>query len=313
MLKPNELWILLSAKSPDNHTVKEHGMSKQNVLITGSSSGFGELAAKLLAKKGHHVFATMRGVNGKNENKAKALRDWAAENSHTLEVVEMDVTDQSSVDSAIKTAIDSAGHLDVVVNNAGIGAAGVTETFTVEQHQRVFDVNYFGVHRVNHAVLPHMRERGAGLLVHVSSVIGRLLFPFLGPYCPSKFALEAYAESLRMEYAPLGIDSVIVEPGAYGTGFQENVVWGGDEERLEALGDLANAPAQMFEGLSEALSGENAPDPNAVAIAIADLIEKPADQRPLRTVVDPFSSAIAESLNETAAAKQAELLNVFHN
>jgi len=282
-------------------------MSEQNVLITGASSGFGELTARLLAEKGHRVIATMRGVNGNNENKARALRDWAADKAYTLEVIELDVTDQASVDAAV----ERAGRIDVVVNNAGIGAAGVTETFTTEQHQQVFDVNYFGIHRVNRAVLPQMRERGSGLLIHVTSVIGRLIFPFLGPYCPTKFALEAYAESLHHEYAPLGIQSLIVEPGAYGTAFQENAVWGADEERFRALGDLAKAPEQMFSGLSEALSAEGAPDPNDVAVAIARLIEMPADQRPLRTVVDGISKDIAEALNDAAAKKQQELTARF--
>ncbi len=228
-------------------------------------------------------------------------------------MVELDVTDQSSVDVAIRSIIETAGHIDVVVNNAGIGGAGVTETFTTEQHQQVFDVNYFGVHRVNRSVLPHMRERNSGLLIHVTSVIGRLLFPFLGPYCPSKFALEAYAESLHYEYAPLGIGSVIVEPGAFGTDFHENVVWGSDGERATALGELAKAPEQMFAGMGEMLSGDNAPDPNAVAEAIAELIEMPADKRPLRTVVDQISAEVAEGLNAATAEKQQLLMQIFQS
>jgi len=282
-------------------------MSKQSVLITGASSGFGELTARLLAEKGHRVIATMRGVNGKNENKARSLRDWASDKGYSLEVVELDVTDESSVNKAVQ----EAGRVDVVVNNAGIGAAGVTETFTIEQQQQVFDVNYHGVHRVNRAVLPQMRERGSGVLIHVTSVIGRLIFPFLGPYCPSKFALEAYAESMYYEYAPLGIQSLIVEPGAYGTDFQGNLVMGGDEERFKALGDLAKAPEQMFENMTEMLSAEGAPDPNDVAVAISDLLDMPADKRPLRTVADAISKDIAEGVNAAVAEKQQELMGRF--
>jgi NAD(P)-dependent dehydrogenase (short-subunit alcohol dehydrogenase family) len=282
-------------------------MSKLNVMITGSSSGFGELTARLLAEKGHRVIATMRGVNGNNENKARALRDWATDKGYQLEVIELDVTDQRSIDRAIA----EAGEIDVVVNNAGIGGAGVMETFTTEQHQRMFDVNYFGVHRVNRAVLPQMRERGSGTLIHVTSVIGRLIFPFLGPYCPTKFALEAYAESMHYEYAPLGIQSLIVEPGAYGTDFQSNAMMGSDEARYNSLGDLAKAPEQMFEHLTEALSAEGAPDPNDVAVAIAGLLEMPADERPLRTVADGISRDIAEGLNAAVAEKQQELTERF--
>lgn len=282
-------------------------MEQLHVLITGASSGFGELTARLLAEKGHRVIATMRGVNGRNEDKARALRDWAVKKGHPLEVIELDVTDQASVDAAV----EKAGRIDVVVNNAGVGAAGAAETFTVEQHQKVFDVNYFGVHRVNRAVLPQMRERGSGLLIHVSSVIGRLIFPFLGPYCPTKFALESYAESLHHEYAPLGVQSVIVEPGAYGTSFQGNVVWGADAARYRALGDLAKTPEQMFDNINEMLSSDGAPDPNEVAVAIADLIEMPAGKRPLRTVADGISKDIAEGLNAAVAEKQLELMGRF--
>ncbi|MGD8413248.1 MAG: hypothetical protein PVF33_03400 [Candidatus Latescibacterota bacterium] len=138
-----------------------------------------------------------------------------------------------------------------------------------------------------------------------------MIFPFLGPYCPTKFALEAYAESLHYEYAPLGIQSLIVEPGAYGTDFQGNAMLGSDEERYEALGDLAKAPELMFEHVTEALSAEGAPDPNDVAVAIAGLLEMPADRRPLRTVADGISRDIAESLNAAVAEKQRELTERF--
>jgi NAD(P)-dependent dehydrogenase (short-subunit alcohol dehydrogenase family) len=282
-------------------------MSKSSVLITGSSSGFGELTARLLAEKGYRVIASMRGVNGKNENKARVLRDWAADKGYSLEVIELDVTDQASVDAAV----EQAGQIDVVVNNAGIGGAGVMETFTIDQHQKVFDVNYFGVHRVNRAVLPQMRERGSGVLIHVTSVIGRLIFPFAGPYCPTKFALEAYAESMYYEYKDLGIQSLIVEPGAYGTDFVGNLMTGADEERFKALGDLAKAPEAMFKNMSAMLSAEGAPDPNDIAVAIADLLDMPADKRPLRTVADRISKDIAESLNVAVAQKQQELMARF--
>ena len=222
-------------------------------------------------------------------------------------MIELDVTDQASVDAAV----EQAGQIDVVVNNAGIGGAGVMETFTIDQHQKVFDVNYFGVHRVNRAVLPQMRERGSGVLIHVTSVIGRLIFPFAGPYCPTKFALEAYAESMYYEYKDLGIQSLIVEPGAYGTDFVGNLMMGADEERFKALGDLAKAPEAMFKNMSEMLSAEGAPDPNDIAVAIADLLEMPADKRPLRTVADRISKDIAEGLNVAVAQKQQELMARF--
>jgi NAD(P)-dependent dehydrogenase (short-subunit alcohol dehydrogenase family) len=288
-------------------------MGKLTVLITGASSGFGELTARLLAETGYHVFATMRGVSGRKEDKAKELRAWADDNGYSLDVIELDVTDQPSVDAAVTTAIDTTGHVDVVVNNAGIGAGGVTETFTAEQHQQLFDVNYFGVIRVNRAVLPHMRELDSGLLIHVSSITGRLLFPFLGPYCPSKFALEAYAESLHHEFEQIGVDSVIVEPGAYGTDHQQSLMLPSDQARIESYGGLANVPERMSEDITEILSGDDAPDPSAVAEAILRLIETPANERPLRTVVDQISGALVEELNAAAGEKQQRLLEMFES
>ncbi len=143
--------------------------TKLNVLVTGSSSGFGKLIAQTLAKGGYRVFASMRGVNGKNAAAAHRLREWAASHNVSLEVVELDVTDQASVDKAIGTILKQAGHLDVVVNNAGTGNVGVLEGFTLKQTQTIFDINAFGALRVDKAVLPSMRARQSGLLIHVSS------------------------------------------------------------------------------------------------------------------------------------------------
>ena len=286
-------------------------MSAKTVLITGSSSGFGQLTAQLLAENGYHVFATMRGVNGKNENAAKELRDWASDKGVKLDVIELDVTDQASADAAAKSAVESGGSVDVVVNNAGGGTAGLMEAFTADDFKRLLDLNLFGAHRVNRAVLPHMRERKAGLLINISSTIGRTVIPFLGPYCPSKFALEAYSEGLNLELAPLGIESVIVEPGAYGTGFQENMQFPSDSARMESYGEMAKAPQQMFEGVGEMLSGEDAPDPADVAKAVQKIIETPAGKRPLRTVVDAFTSEIITKLNDDTARQQQALLKAF--
>ncbi len=130
-----------------------------NVLITGSSSGFGKLTAETLAKEGYRVFATMRGVQGKNAEPARQLIEWGKREGMSIDVVEMDVTDEGSVESAVRSIINAASTIDVVVNNAGIDAAGIMEAFTVKQAQAIFDLNTFGPLRVNRAVLPYMRER----------------------------------------------------------------------------------------------------------------------------------------------------------
>jgi len=237
----------------------------------------------------------MRGVEGKNKEAAAALK---AKGAH---VVEIDVTDENSVNSGVAAALDAAGGLDVVINNAGLGVIGLQETFTAEDWQKQFDVNVFGVQRVNRAVLPHMREQGSGLLIQISSLLGRFVFPFLGPYNASKFAVEALAENYRVELSAFGVDSIVVEPGGYGTDFQGSLMTPSDEQRVKSYGDFANAPQQLMGGFEESLKGEGAPNPQRVADAVAELIDTPAGQRPFRTVVDDMGMAEpVQQLNEAS-------------
>ena len=121
-------------------------------------------------------------------------------------VLELDVTSDDSVKIAVAKAIELGGPLDVVVNNAGIGCGGLAEAFTAEQWQQVFDINVFGVQRVSRAVLPSMRERGTGLLINVSSIMGRVVLPFAAPYTATKFALEGMTEAYRYELSGTGVD-----------------------------------------------------------------------------------------------------------
>ncbi len=247
-------------------------MSKK-ILITGASSGFGKLTTHTLLEKGHTVIASMRGIDGKNQAVAKELETAG---SH---IVEIDVTDDSSVNQGLQSAVKKAGNIDVVVNNAGVGVIGLQETFTPEDWQKLFDINVFGVQRVNRAILPHMRERGSGLLVHVTSLLGRMIIPFYGPYNASKWAMEALAENYRVELSGFGIDSCIVEPGGYPTAFMDNLIKPGDSSRDASYGDFVHAPLAFFENFEKALSMNAAQNPQDVADAIADLIDTPAGQR----------------------------------
>ena len=152
--------------------------SDQVVLITGASSGFGLLTAHALAATGRTVYAAMRDIEGHNAKIAAEVRAGAGTGSVPLKVIEMDVTSTESVDLAVAGIIDAEERIDVVINNAGVMHVGVTEAFTVEQFMTQLDTNLVGVFRVDQAVLPHMREKRSGLLVHVSSVLGRYAFPF---------------------------------------------------------------------------------------------------------------------------------------
>ncbi|HEX2897230.1 MAG TPA: SDR family oxidoreductase, partial [candidate division Zixibacteria bacterium] len=233
-------------------------MSKK-VLITGSSSGFGKLIAQTLIKKGHSVVASMRDPQGKNRNAAEELKKIGAH------IVDIDVTSEKSVTEGVREAVKLAGGIDVVINNAGAGTIGLQEEYTPEDWKKLFDINVFGVQRINRAVLPHMRSKNSGLLVHISSLLGKFVLPFMGPYNSSKHALEALAENYRVELSGLGIDSVIVEPGGFGTGFITNVLPSSDNKRTIEYGEFANAPMKMMQPFEENLKGPNGPNPQMVA------------------------------------------------
>ncbi len=254
-------------------------MSKK-ILITGANGGFGKLSVASLIQQGHEVVATLRNISSKNKEAAEDLKQLGAH------VVEIDVTSTESVDSGIKEAIEKVGSLDVVINNAGVGVAGMQEHFTPEDYQRLFDVNVFGVQRINRAVLPHFREKGAGLVLYVSSLLGRVCLPFYGPYNASKWALEAMAENYRAELSTFGIESCIVEPGGFATTFADNLMSPSDQSRNESYGEFMKVPGQMFEGFMQTLENTKEQDPQKVADAIVDLVAAPAGKRPFRTRVD---------------------------
>src|SRR5437773_11269123 len=220
---------------------------QQVVLITGASSGFGRLIAETLARKNYQVLATMRNLNGRNAAAAREIRELAERESLSLEVLELDVTDDFSVDRAVGEAAAKCGRIDVLVNNAGHGIMDLAESVTLAQAQRQFDTNFFGVLRMNRAVLPAMKRQGSGLLLHVSSGAGRLVIPGMGMYCASKFAMEALAETYRYELASQGIDSVILEPGAYATPIADKLEAGEDAGRRAGYGEMAKVPARVLQ------------------------------------------------------------------
>lgn len=254
----------------------------QTILVTGSTSGFGRLTVETLARQGHTVFAGMRGVTSKNSQAASELHTLADSEHLPLHIVEIDVTDDASVLDAVASIVRTAGRLDVVVNNAGITYTGPIESFALEQVQRQFDTNVFGVIRVNRAALPQMRAQGSGLLLQVGSVVGRIAFPFVGLYGSTKFALEGLTESYRYELAGLGIDAVIVEPGTYPTNLSANRLEPADAERVAPYYSTMTDFVPRF--LADVMIS-TPPNPQEVADAIAKLVALPAGKRPLRTVV----------------------------
>ncbi|MDJ0917245.1 MAG: SDR family oxidoreductase [Woeseiaceae bacterium] len=252
----------------------------QRILITGANGGFGELTTRALLEAGHTVAASMRDPDGRNQSAAEALQ---AAGAH---IVDIDVTSGDSVKSGVQAAIESAGGLDVLINNAGVGVMGLQENYTASDMQRLFDINVFGVQRMNRAVLPLFRKQASGLLLHVSSLLGRITIPFYGPYNSSKWALEALAENYRTELSAFGVDSCLVEPGGFPTSFVDRLMRPSDTTRDTEYGEFAEAPAAALAGFEAALAANPAQDPAIVAEAIVAVVETPAGERPFRTVVD---------------------------
>jgi NAD(P)-dependent dehydrogenase (short-subunit alcohol dehydrogenase family) len=279
--------------------------SKEVVFITGSSTGFGRLLTETLAGKGHTVFATMRDPGGRNAKNVSEIRTLAEKNSLPIHVLELDVTDDASVERAVDATIAETGHIDVAINNAGYYLSGLAEAVTTEQPQRLMDTNFLGAVRVNRAVLPHMRRQRSGLLMHISSAAGRLVAPSMGLYCASKFALEALAESYRYELAAQGIESVIVEPGPYETPVFGNTVKAADEARTITYGAVKEIPARLDAALSS-----TAGNPQEVADAVLKIIETPAGEKQLRYFVGPASFGV-EEINAISKQVQANLLEAF--
>jgi NADP-dependent 3-hydroxy acid dehydrogenase YdfG len=279
----------------------------RTVLITGASTGFGRDIAETLSHSGHRVFAAMRDITGRNRVHADTLR------GQNIDVVELDVTDDGSVDRAVASVIEKTGCIDVLVNNAGIASAGVSEAFTPDQAKVLFNTNVVGVLRTTRAVLPAMRAAGDGLIVNIGSVLGRVTFPFFGIYGASKFAVEALTDSFRYELSQLGVDVVMVQPSAYPTNMYASIQQPADAVRATAYGATGEIPGKMFASFTEMFSSADAPNPHDVANAITALIDQPKGQRPARTVVgQPFG---ADAVNTaTAPVQQAvvEALGLGH-
>ena len=265
--------------------------SKQVILITGASTGFGRLFTATLARSGHTVFATMRDPQGRNAKNASEIRVLAEMDSLPIYILELDVNDDASVERAVDAAIAKAGRLDVVINNAGYYLSGLEEAVTTEQAQRLMDTNFFGTVRVNRAVLPHMRRQGSGVLMHISSGAGSLVAPSMGFYSASKFALEALAEAYKYELEAQGIESVIVEPGQYETPVFGNTVTGADEARTTSYGPIREIGAKIQAALSS-----SAASAQEVVDVVLRIIETPAGEKQLRYLVtaESFTWGVVE-------------------
>jgi NAD(P)-dependent dehydrogenase (short-subunit alcohol dehydrogenase family) len=258
--------------------------SNKVILITGASSGFGRAIAKALAAKGHRVFGTVR-----------SPRAAATDGFTTLT---LDVTQDESVRACIAEVVRAAGRVDAVINNAGFGIAGAIEDTTPAEAQSQFETNFFGLHRVCRAVLPQLRAQRAGTIINMSSLAGRIPLPFQGFYSATKFAIEAYTESLRMEVRPFGIVVSMIEPGDFATSFTAN--------RRMTNGTIAASP--YYESATRAVAtmarDEQANrDLSPVVAAVETILQsrRPALRYPRANVVQRSFNALRPFLPQVLA------------
>jgi len=260
------------------------------IVVTGASSGFGRLASNALAHAGHSVYASMRETEGRNAPQAADVVSYARANALDLRALELDVGSQDSVDAAIARVIAEQGQIDVIVHNAGHMVFGPAEAFTPEQFAQLYDVNVLSTQRVNRAALPHMRKRGEGLLVWISSSSSAGgTPPYLSPYFAAKAAMDALAVQYARELSRWGIETSIIVPGAFtkGTNHFANAGHPADADRVAQY--EAGPYAHFGEKIQEAF-GRIVPedaDVGAVAEAIVAVVDKPFGERPFRVHVDP--------------------------
>jgi NAD(P)-dependent dehydrogenase (short-subunit alcohol dehydrogenase family) len=269
-------------------------MSK-TILISGASSGFGALTARLLADAGHTVYAGMRDVTGRNAEAAKAAAAYSAEHSVTLRPVELDVSSDDSAAAAVATVLSEREHLDVLVHNAGHMVTGPAEAFTPEQLAALYDTNVLGTQRLNRAALPHMRDRGDGLVVWVGSSSSRGgTPPYLAPYFAAKAAMDALAVSYALELSRFGIETSIIVPGSFTHGTNHFAHSGSPADQA-----VADAYESRYAGLMDQVGQKLAEieptwaDPTEVARAIVTVVDTEKGRRPYRVHIDPSDDGAA--------------------
>ncbi|PKA44131.1 SDR family NAD(P)-dependent oxidoreductase [Rhizobium sullae] len=284
-------------------------MTKQIILVTGASSGFGLMTAKALAEAGHTVYASMRETEGRNALRVAEVAAWSKEQGLDLRTAELDVQSDSSAEAGIAHILKDARRLDTIIHNAGHMVFGPAEAFTPDQFIQQYDVNVLGAQRVNRAALPSMRGQGKGLLVWVGSSSTRGgTPPFLAPYFAAKAAMDALAVSYSTELARWGIETTIMVPGAFTKGTNHFAHSGKPSDQARAAeyeaGPYAGVADQALKGLA-GLEPADA-DPADVAREIVRVVDAPFGKRPFRVHVDPSQDG-AEIVNGVADRMRREM------
>jgi len=273
----------------------------KTVFITGTSTGFGKLTAITLSKAGYTVIAGMRGISGKNEKVAKEL--GALPN---IEVVEIDVTKDSSVTDAFEKVLQKYGKIDVLVNNAAVSGFGLLEAYSLDRIRQMFEVNFYGVIRTYQAVLPSMRQHKSGLIINITSGASAHTSPFMIPYFASKFGVESITEGLQDELKQFNIDNVSIQPGVYPTEMNTGEKAGVNSDKPKISEAYNPVATEQFNAIGAALFGkmkEFNMNPQTIADGILELIQMKEGSRPLRFPLD----AVAQGTDLEFINARAEL------
>jgi NAD(P)-dependent dehydrogenase (short-subunit alcohol dehydrogenase family) len=260
---------------------------KKIIFITGTSTGFGKLMVQTLSKAGHTIIAGMRGTATKNKVVAQELNALP-----NVEVTEIEITDDESVNTAIHNAINKYGKIDVLVNNAAMTGYGLLEGYSVAQFQKMMDVNLYSVLRTYQAVLPSMRAEKNGLVINITSGASGFTVPFMIPYLTSKFGVEAITEGLQDELKDYGIDNVSIQPGVYPTEMNSGVKTGINADKEDVIAAYGNAATEKFNTIGTALFGKMADfkmDPQVIADGVLKLVEMEKGKHPLRYPIDAIA------------------------
>lgn len=276
-------------------------MQQKNIaLVTGSSSGIGFETSLLLARAGFYTYATMR-----NPDKSYKIVDIAKKENLPLEVLQLDVTDDKSVKDAINIIAVKQRRIDVVVNNAGYGSTGAVEDFSIDEIKAQFETNFFGAIRVIQSVLPLMREQRSGMIVNISSIGGRIAFPFSPSYASTKFALEGVSEALQYEIDQFGIKVILVEPGIIKTNFLDNIL------KARRAADPASPYSELLQRRIKRVKTmfENGTGPEEVAKVILKAVTSGNNEKlELRYVVGSDANSLIEKRKSMSEREFSEFM-----
>ncbi|MGW5981710.1 SDR family oxidoreductase [Bacillus mycoides] len=233
-------------------------MNKKIAIITGASSGFGLLTTLELAKKDYFVIATMRNLEKQIDLISQATKLDLQQN---IKVQQLDVTDQGSIHN-FQLFLNEINRIDILINNAGYANGGFIEEIPVEDYRKQFETNLFGAISITQLVLPYMRKQKSGKIINISSISGKVGFPGLSPYVSSKYALEGWSESLRLEVKPFGIDVALLEPGSYNTN-----IWEVGKQLAENQSDTTSPYKEYMDKIQKHINNGNDTFGNPIDVA----------------------------------------------